>query len=146
MNTQVELIACSTCGGARRDERGLSEGERLLEQLRTVQAERATLSGEPQIELSSVQCLWACKRSCAVHLRSPGRVGYVLAELDGSVETARGLLDYASLYGQSSDGGVPFKQWPQAVRGHFVCRLPVSTPPSAAAETPFGDDSTASEE
>ncbi|MDB4987293.1 MAG: hypothetical protein JWN04_2471 [Myxococcaceae bacterium] len=140
MNTQVELIACSTCGSSERDAEGRTRGERLLLQL---QAARDA-SEHRAVALSSTRCLWLCKRSCAVHLRSEGRVGYLLAELDESSETARGLLDYASLYAGSSDGAVPFKQWPQAVRGHFVSRIPAA--PSASVETLDGAQQTASKE
>jgi predicted metal-binding protein len=115
----VELIACATCGGADRDEHGQTRGERLLRQL-----DASVTEADTSVTLSSVRCLWACKRSCAVHVRSPGRAGYVLVELTPTAETARALLDYAALYGASVDGGVPFKQWPQPLRGHFMCRIP----------------------
>jgi predicted metal-binding protein len=115
----VELIACATCGGADRDEHGQTRGERLLQAL-----DASLTEADRGVTLSSVRCLWACKRSCAVHLRSPGRAGYVLVELTPSTETARALLDYAAMYGESVDGGVPFKQWPQPLRGHFMCRIP----------------------
>jgi predicted metal-binding protein len=90
------------------------------------------------LSLSSVRCLWACKRSCAVHLRAAERAGYVLVELEPTEQTARALLDYAKLVGQSSDGSVPFKQWPDPLRGHFLCRLPAmpSQPASAAPNEP----------
>ena len=119
MSRRVELIACATCGGADRDEHGQTRGERLLRQL-----DASVTEADTSVTLSSVRCLWACKRSCAVHLRSPGRAGYVLVELTPTAETARALLDYAALYGESVDGGVPFKQWPQPLRGHFMCRIP----------------------
>jgi predicted metal-binding protein len=123
----VELVACATCGGAAdRDEHGKTRGERLLRQL-----DDAVTEGDAGVSLSSVRCLWACKRSCAVHVRSPGRAGYVLVELEPTAESARALLDYAVMYGASSDGAVPFKQWPQPLRGHFLCRLPPTDNPSS---------------
>ena len=39
-------------------------------------------------------------------------------------EAARALLDYAVAYGESEHGRVPFKQWPQGVKGHFITRTP----------------------
>jgi predicted metal-binding protein len=122
---RVELIVCETCGSAERETHGSTRGERLLAQLTAAQASAPAAD----IELSSVRCLWACSRSCAVHLRSPGRVGYVLCELEPSALTAQALLEYAAMYGASPDGAVPFKTWPQPLRGHFMCRIPATPIP-----------------
>jgi predicted metal-binding protein len=129
VSARVELIACETCGGsADRETHGSTRGERLIAQLRAA-------GPTPGVALSSVRCLWACSRSCAVHLRSEGRVGYVLAELEPDEVTAKALLEYAAMYGQTTDGAVPFKTWPQALRGHFLCRLPVASPPAEIEDT-----------
>src|SRR5688572_12780281 len=103
--TRAELVACVTCGGAQRAADGRARGEHLLERLRQ-EAERR---GPRGIDVSEVRCLWACQKSCAVMLRSEGRVGYVLVELEPSEESARALLDYAELYLQSEDGAVPYR-------------------------------------
>lgn len=125
MSARVELFACETCGGKERATHGSSAGERLLGLLKSA-AETA------EIEVKSVRCLWLCKRSCAVHLCAPNRPGYVLAELEASAEVAHALVDYARRYRESPDGSVPFREWPAALRGHFVCRLPALLP--AASE------------
>ena len=49
---------------------------------------------------------------------------YVLGRFDGTEEDARALVEYATLYGQNEKGVVPFRQWPQGVKGHFVSRVP----------------------
>lgn len=115
---RAELVACETCGGASLDEP--ARGARLLTRLRE-ELERA---GDIGVDVSNVRCLWACKKSCAVLLRSSERVGYVLVELEPSAEVARALLDYTRLYLQSPDGAVPYKLWPAALKGHFHCRIP----------------------
>jgi predicted metal-binding protein len=109
----VELLACESCGSADRDDRGLTRGQRLIEQLRE-------LGGD----VRGTRCLWNCQRSCSVHVRGPGRAGYVIGDLDPSPEMAEALLDWTALYAASPDGAVPFKTWPQRMRGHFVCRIP----------------------
>ena len=121
MSGAIELICCETCGSADRETQGRSRGEQLLAQLRA-----AHQSDHPALDarISSVRCLWACSRSCAVHIRSNGRHGYILCELDASRSTARALLEYGSLYAESPDGAVPYKRWPLALRGHFLCRVP----------------------
>jgi predicted metal-binding protein len=126
----VELLACETCGSADRAVHGNTGGERLIAALRSALAERR----DSPVTLASVRCLWACKRSCAVHLRSAGRAGYVLCDLAPSESSAHALLDYAAMYGESSDGAVPFRRWPDALRGHFLCRTPpLSTEPTTTA-------------
>ncbi|HEY6876684.1 MAG TPA: DUF1636 domain-containing protein [Polyangiales bacterium] len=121
----VELLACESCGGADRDAHGLTRGQRLLAQLR----EQASDS----LHVAPTRCLWNCQRSCSLHIRSEGRSGYVLGDFDPSPETARAILEWTALYMASADGAVPFKTWPQAMRGHFVCRIP---PPPTREETP----------
>jgi predicted metal-binding protein len=117
---RAQIVACETCGGAQREADGRSRGEHLIERL---QRELGT-RGDVGIDCTSVRCLWACKKSCAVLLRSAGRVGYVIAELPPDDVSARALCDYAGLYLESEDGAVPFKLWPPALKGHFHCRLP----------------------
>lgn len=134
----AEIVACETCGGAaQRDEAGRTPGENLLLQLRTALEAQALEARAPcgklPVTVSSVRCLWACKRSCAVAVRSSSRVGYVIADLQPSEQTARALLDYALRYAQSADGAVPYREWPALLKGHFLCRFP------KAAELPGGD-------
>ena len=59
-------------------------------------------------------------------LRSPGRVGYVIAGLEPTARSARALLDFAALYAGSESGAVPYKQWPPELKGHFLCRFPAA--------------------
>ena len=127
---RAEIVACQTCGGAAREPDGRTRGEHLLERLELERAAR----GASRVDVASVRCLWACKRSCAVMLRSPGRPGYVLVELEPSEGSARALFDYAELYLRAPDGAVPYKTWPDALKGHFLCRIPpeVAAPPDLA--------------
>jgi predicted metal-binding protein len=131
---RAEIVACETCGGAQREADGRSRGEHLIEQLQRELAAR----GDVGVDCTSVRCLWACKRSCAVMLRSAGRAGYVIVDLPPDEVSARALLDYTGLYLQTEDGAVPFKAWPQALKGHFHCRLPKTSDPSADLENVGG--------
>ncbi len=131
-----EIVVCETCGGNERDAqdrppgaqlRNLLERERTFrsEPLRSAQSALAAQNGPAtQIRIAGVRCLWACKRSCNVHLRAPGKFSYLLGEFEPSETSARALLDYAELYAASEDGSVPFRSWPAGVRGHFQCRMP----------------------
>src|SRR4051812_9027595 len=115
---RAEIVACETCGGKTQlDAAGRTRGERLITQLYTQLRAAQARAAELPVDVSSVRCLWACTRSCAVAVRSPTRVGYVIASLEPTEESAAALLDYAALYAASDNGAVPYKQWPPALKG-----------------------------
>jgi predicted metal-binding protein len=101
------VVACNTCrlsDDARENDQGQRGGALLVEALRRVQA------SDPAY--------------CTVHLRCPGKVGYVMGKFTPDDEAARAILDYARAYADSDWGQVPYKQWPQGVKGHFLTRTP----------------------
>jgi predicted metal-binding protein len=118
------VVVCSTCRlstDAREDESGRCGGALLAKALRAVQA------GVPALAAVAVQdmpCLFACQRHCAVHIRAPGRIGYVLGDFAPDEGAARAILEYAVLHAQSEEGVVPYGQWPHGVKGHFITRTP----------------------
>ncbi|RYG12052.1 MAG: DUF1636 domain-containing protein, partial [Caulobacteraceae bacterium] len=75
------LVVCSTCRLSeedREDAAGVRGGMRLLEAL------RAKAAGDPalaELAIEPTVCLFACSRHCAVYLRAPGKVGYVLGSI-----------------------------------------------------------------
>jgi predicted metal-binding protein len=121
--SRAEIVACETCGSSQRDPAGRTRGEGLIAELRAALA----AAGEIHVDVSSVRCLWACSRSCAVAVRSSSRVGYVIAGLEPTDVSAHALLEYAARYARSEDGAVSYKEWPPALKGHFLCRFPKAT-------------------
>ena len=69
-------------------------------------------------------CLFACTSHCTVLIRSDRRLGYVLGRFDPSRSHAGALLDYVGKYLDTEDGVVPYAQWPEGVKGHFLVRVP----------------------
>ena len=125
------IVACNTCRhskDAREDAQGRRGGAAMVDILRDVQASDARYAG---IAVQEMACLFACADHCTVHLRGPGRVGYVLGRFAPETEAATAILDYAVHYAASEHGRVPFGQWPQGVKGHFITRTP---PPGFVAE------------
>jgi len=120
----TEIIVCETCGGGDRDPLGRTPGEQLHALLHEHLETRGEQQDRAPIRLQTVRCLWACKRSCNVHVRAAYKFGYVLGDFEPTRETAEALLEYAELYARSKDGSVPFRTWPDGVRGHFQCRIP----------------------
>ena len=117
-------MACSTCrhsAEAREDAGGVRGGARLLAALRAVQASDERYA---DIAVQDMPCLFACSDHCTVHIRAPGRIGYVLGRFTPDEEAARAILDYALRHAQSADGRVAYVDWPQEVKGHFIVRVP----------------------
>lgn len=106
------IVACNTCRhsrDAREDDTGQRADARLIAALRAVQGRDER---------------YACTEFCTVHLRAPDKVGYVLGRFSPDEEAATAILDYALHYAESEHGRVPFKQWPEGVKGHFITRTP----------------------
>lgn len=118
------LVVCSTCRlspDAREDGEGHRGGALLAEALRR---EREVSPEFAQVAIEEMACLFACSRHCTVHLRAPGKVGYVLGDFTPDAQAARALLEYAAHHAASAEGQVPFRDWPQGVKGHFIVRTP----------------------
>lgn len=125
------VVACNTCrhsAAAREDAQGAHGGALLVAALRAVKASDPRYDG---IAVQEMPCLFACTEFCTVHLRAPDKVGYVLGRFAPDENAARAIMDYAVHYGASEHGRVPFADWPQGVKGHFITRTP---PPGFVAE------------
>nr|WP_229361518.1 DUF1636 domain-containing protein [Sphingomonas sp. PL-96] len=125
------VVACNTCrrsDGAGEGTSGQRDGALLVEALRALQAQDPAYQG---VAVQEMPCLFACGDSCTIHLRAPDKVGYVLGRFTPDVEAARAILDYAVLYAESEAGQVPYRQWPEGVKGHFLTRTP---PPGFVVE------------
>lgn len=125
------IVACSTCRHdrlARTDGAGVTGGARLIEALECIKAGDPRYAG---IAVQAMPCLFACADHCTVHLRAPGKVGYVLGRFAPDADAARAILDYAVHYAGSEHGRVAYGLWPEGVKGHFITRTP---PPGFIAE------------
>jgi predicted metal-binding protein len=118
------VVVCSTCrfsAEAREDASGQRGGALLAAAMRAVQREEPDLAG---IAVQEMPCLFSCKRHCSVQIRAPGKVGYVLGDFTPEVDSARAILTYAARHAASEEGVVPYAEWPQGVKGHFIVRTP----------------------
>lgn len=128
MLTQVDnvpaVVVCNTCRHSRdvrEDSEGVRGGARLAEAVRHLQASDPAYAA---VAVQEMPCLFACSEHCTVHLRAPGKVGYVLGRFTPDAQAARAILDYAAKYADSAHGRVPYSQWPDGVKGHFIVRTP----------------------
>lgn len=124
VETGAAVVVCSTCRLSeteREDEGGQRGGALLAQALRQVQAQEPALAG---VAVQEMPCLFACQRHCTVHIRAPGKIGYVLGDFTADEDAARAILDYATRHAESEEGVVPYAQWPEGVKGHFITRTP----------------------
>ena len=118
------IVVCNTCrlsADRREDAEGRRGGALLAEALRAAQAASADLA---RVEVQEMACLFACQRHCTVHIRAPGRIGYVLGGFTPDAASAEAILEYARLHAESEEGMVRYADWPAGVKGHFIVRTP----------------------
>ncbi len=118
------ITICDTCNRKETDTPELSEeknpltdGERLAA---LVEAEAAGAA----LHTRRVSCLMSCSEGCNVAIQAPGKLSYTLGRFEPSPEAAEAIVAYARLHAESASGQVPFRQWPEAVKGHFITRHP----------------------
>jgi predicted metal-binding protein len=120
----ASLVVCNTCrfsAEEREDADGVRGGARLVAALRAEQAADDRLD---DVAIEEMPCLFNCTQHCSIHVRALGKIGYVLGRFEPTVEAARAILDYAIAYAASEEGVVPYRQWPEGVKGHFIVRVP----------------------
>jgi len=115
----MEVIICETCRHAdgEREKDGETGGAALLRALRAP----AEALG---CRVTSMKCLMACDRHCTLHVRAPGKMAYTLGDMTPAREHVDALLAYLEAYERTPDGRVPFREWPEGVKGHFIARTP----------------------
>ena len=117
-----EIVMCSTCRHSSAEKLGpdgRTGGETLINHMRGAIAAR---SGG--VTLQTQICLWNCKRHCSVILRDEARFTYFTGDHEPTREQAEAILDWFVAHGETETGEVPFKLWPDRMRGHFIARIP----------------------
>lgn len=80
--------------------------------------------GRDDIAINRQACLWSCVRHCNVFFRDDERFSYLPGDFRPATGAAEAILDWFDLHGSSDTGIVPFRDWPRAMRGHFIGRFP----------------------
>jgi predicted metal-binding protein len=106
------IVLCNTC---RRP-----DGETLIAHVKA----EAEARGACDFEVVEQGCLWNCNRPCSVVFRDSARFSYVTGGHEATREQAVAILDWFAAHGASARGEVPFREWPQRMRGHFIARMP----------------------
>ncbi len=119
------ITICDTCkrDGWAESGAGITDGEALASRVETA------ATGAVGLRTRRVSCLMGCSHGCNVAVQAEGKLAYTLGRFEATDTDAQAIVDWATLHAQSETGQVPYKTWPQAVKGHFVTRhppLPVS--------------------
>ena len=121
----ITVVVCTTCGQQEESVDGKRPGERFADQVEQAIEQRALIEMDrPIVQLQRTRCLMSCKRACSAAMHQSGKYSYVFGEFTPDAESADALLEFAAGYRVSDTGQVPFRQWPQGIKGHFVARIP----------------------
>lgn len=112
------ITICDTCkqDGWDQGDMSLTDGERL--------AEFVEDAVQGDVKTRRVSCLMGCKHGCNVAIQAEGKLAYTLGRFAPEKDAAEGIAAYAQLHAQSDSGQVPYRDWPQAIKGHFITRHP----------------------
>lgn len=115
------ITVCETCKCADWDPATTpkTDGETLAEMV-----EHAALES-PDLTVGRHACLMGCDFACNIAIQADGKLNYVLGKFNPTIDAAEGIVAYATLHANSEKGQVPYREWPQAIKGHFRARLPV---------------------
>jgi predicted metal-binding protein len=119
----VTLTVCTTCKFKALqpiDDEGKSGGMRLAEAL---EAEAGNRTASARVIRH--ECLWNCRNHCTVLIRAPDKPGYLVGRFEGGADAAAAILDWTDAYAINPDGKVPYRQWPEGMKGHFILNIPV---------------------
>lgn len=114
------ITICDTCKRDGWEQTGMerTDGEALADLV------DAAAAGMPGLRTRRVSCLMGCKHGCNVAVQGAGKLAYTLGDFVPDNDAAQGIVDWAALHAASDTGQVPYRSWPQAVKGHFVTRHP----------------------
>ncbi len=99
-------------------------GRRLIAELRALLAD----AGRSDVDVVEQTCLWNCTQSCSVAIRDSERFSYITGRHVATRAQAEAILPWFDAHGETDTGEVPFRLWPDAMRGHFIARIPPAKP------------------
>ena len=114
------ITICETCKREGWADRKVSETDglkfaKMIEQIST---------NDRIVSTRRHSCLMGCKNGCNVIIQGNEKLRYALGNFAPDAESATALVNYAKLHAESSNGQVPYKSWPDKIKGHFVARIP----------------------
>lgn len=115
----VEIMVCVRCRPADAPPDEPRAGLAFFEAVKDVAFELDT-----NFTVRPIECMSACKRSCAVALQCAGKTTYLFGDLTPDVESAQQVVACGQLYQASADGLMPRAARPERLREGILARLP----------------------
>jgi predicted metal-binding protein len=114
------ITICDTCKreGWENGTMGKTDGERLATLI------EAQMPADSPVQTRRVSCLMGCTHGCNIAIQAEGKLSYTLGKFEPTDEAAEAIIGYSTLHAESESGQVPYRQWPQGVKGHFITRHP----------------------
>ena len=112
------ITICDTCKRTGWEETGMqkTDGEALAEMVEVAAA------GTDDVKTRRVSCTMGCDRACNITVQASGKINYSLGKFEATTDDAVAIVEYAAKHAASENGQVPYREWPQGVKGHFVSR------------------------
>ena len=120
------IVICNSCcfpDGTKLAEDRRTGGQTLIAEMRLI----LTSEKRDDVELVEQTCLWNCTQSCSVVIRDDKRFSYITGRHAATRQQAEAILKWFDAHGKTERGEVPFREWPQAMKGHFIARIPPVT-------------------
>jgi len=121
------IYVCTTCKTAD-DPSPERAGARLVKAL-----QEAATTHEADVTIEGVECLSVCKRPCTVAFSAQGKWTYVYGDFTAD-DSAEAILACAAQYSTTTDGLIPWKERPDALKKGVIARLPPSLTSSRTPE------------
>ena len=81
-------------------------------------------AADSMVDVRQVACLGNCKRGLSAAVLRAGSWSYIFGELD--TDNAADLVAGAELFAGSSDGFMPFRNRPEALKRGLIARVPTA--------------------
>lgn len=120
--TQHTLFVCVLCRSSAIDQQqtGVSAGQLLFNRL---SEELVACDGCEVIRLQPVRCMGACSRACVVAFAASAKLTFILSKLSPT-HSIPDLRQFSRQYIACSEGKVPYKERPEAVKTGIHAVLP----------------------
>lgn len=112
------ITVCDTCKRKGWEDTGMDQTDG--EALAALVEQAAEKTGAARTR--RVSCTMGCERACNITVQAAGKISYSLGSFDPTPEDAAAIVEYANKHAESETGQVPYREWPQGVKGHFVSR------------------------
>jgi predicted metal-binding protein len=112
------ITICDTCKRTGWEETGMqkTDGEALAEMV------EIAATGKDDVKTRRVSCTMGCDRACNITVQANDKINYSLGTFEATTNDAVAIVEYAAKHAASENGQVPYREWPQGVKGHFVSR------------------------